>query len=40
MYADYRTPEQSILSTTFVAGTWHRVVYVFMSFTYHPMLIV
>ena len=43
MYTCHKTPNLSegpILSTVFVVGTWHRALYVYMSFNYHPERIV
>lgn len=43
MCVHYKTLKISIgtiLSTNFVAGSWHRALYVFVSFHYHPKLII
>lgn len=42
-YAHYKTLRLlrgTILSTFFVAGTWHRALYAFIPFNYHSALIV
>lgn len=43
MYVHYKALKLSvgtIWSTNFVAGGWYRALYVFMSFHYHPKIIV